>query len=170
MGKAHNKPLRRWGQGFGMMELAVVLIITSVLLSLALPRLRDAQKAAREAMLVRMASQMRTAADLFFLQCQTQGNEALRRDCAEVTVGRMVVQGQHRYPLASVHGIGRLVGLSAGEPAAAHFQVREFLANGVPALSVQVRPVEEASCELIYVQAKAPGQPPAVSLVPESCH
>jgi hypothetical protein len=152
------------------MELAVVLIITSVLLSLALPRLREAQQAARQVMLVRMASQMRTAADLFFLQCQAKGGAALREGCAEVAVGRMVVQGQHRYPTASMNGIGRLVGLSAGEPAAAHFQVREFLANGVPALSVQVRPVEEASCELIYVQAKAPGQPPAVSLVPESCH
>ena len=57
MGKASNKPLRRWGQGFGLMELAVVLIIISVLLSLALPRLREAQVAARQVMLVRMASQ-----------------------------------------------------------------------------------------------------------------
>lgn len=153
-----------------MMELAVVLIITSVLLSLALPRLREAQQAAREVMLKRMASQMRTAADLFYLQCQAIGGPALRGACAEVTVGRMVVQGQHFYPTASMNGIGRLVGLSAGEPAAAHFQVREFLANGVPALSVQVRPVEKGSCELLYVQAEGPGHQPAVSLVPESCH
>ncbi len=152
------------------MELAVVLIIISVLLSLALPRLREAQQAARQVMLVRMASQMRTAADLFYLQCQALGGAVLRGGCAEVVVGRTVVQGQHLYPTASINGIGRLVGLSAGEPAAAHFQVREFLANGVPALSVQVRPVEERSCELLYVQAEAPGQQPAVSLVPESCH
>jgi hypothetical protein len=152
------------------MELAVVLIIISVLLSLALPRLKEAQVAARQVMLSRMASQMRTAADLFFLQCQAAGPAALRSGCSEVTVGRLVVSGQHRYPTATMNGIGRLVGLSAGEPAAAHFQVREFLANGVPALSVQVRPVEEGSCELFYVQAQAPGQQPAVSLVPESCH
>ncbi|TDM09479.1 MAG: hypothetical protein C4K60_09505 [Ideonella sp. MAG2] len=141
-----------------------------MLLALALPRIWDTQGAARQAMLQRMASQMRAAADLFYLQCQAAGGAALQNNCAEVTVGRLVVEGQHRYPVASLNGIGRLVGLSAGEPAAAHFQVREFLADGVPALSVQVRPAEKAPCELMYVQARGPSQRPAVFFVPESCH
>ena len=160
---------RRRSAGVSLLELVVVILIFVTLLSVGLPRYRDAQRYGRMAMLDNLALTMQRAAEMFHLQCLSQQPLAAGGDCAQLQVGLQTVRGERGFPVAGLDGIGRLAGLVQGDPAAAYFNTQSVLSDGVPALKVSVRHAEDGTCELIYRAPERPGERPRVAIVQSTC-
>lgn len=165
------KPLRRIHRapGFSLLELAVVIVITASLLAVALPRYRDAQRYARTATLDNMALLMIQAVDQFHWQCLAAQTRDLREDCHEVRVGLWLVRGELGYPQAGLDGIGRLVGLVPGEPAADQFRVETTRQHGQAGLKVSLRHADNGTCELVYLAPAGVGQRPEITVLQSTC-
>ena len=156
-------------RGFSLLELAMVILIAVSLLAVALPRYRDAQRYARMAMLDNMALLMHGAVDQFHWQCLAAQARHPGDDCREVRVGLALVRGEHGYPQAGLDGIGRLVGLTPGEPAADLFVTESTRLHGATALKVALRHAENGTCELIYLASAGVGQRPEITVVQSTC-
>jgi type II secretory pathway pseudopilin PulG len=161
---------RRWSPpgGLSLLELAVVALVLGILLSTALPRLREAQRYSRVGLLNQMAATMHSAANLFHLQCLARQAREPGQDCAQMEVGRVWVRGDGGYPSAGQDGIGQLVGLSAGEPAAEHFSTQTLVVGGGSTLKVSIKLAEEGTCELTY-EAGSPGRRPEIRIRQSTC-
>jgi prepilin-type N-terminal cleavage/methylation domain-containing protein len=165
------KPLRHVHRtaGFSLLELATVIVIVASLMAVALPRYRDAQRYARIAMLDNMALLMMGAVDQFHWQCLAAQARDLREDCREVRVGLWLVRGELTYPQAGLDGIGRLVGLVPGEPAADQFRVESTRLHGQAGLKVALRHAENGTCELMYLAPAGVGQRPEITVLQSTC-
>jgi len=147
----------------------VVVVIVATLLAVALPRYRDAQRYARMAQLDNMALLMLAAVDQFHWQCLAAQTRDLHEDCREVRVGLWLVRGDNSYPQAGLDGVGRLVGLVPGEPAADQFRVESVRLRGQAGLKVALRHAEKGTCELVYLAPVGVGQRPEITVLQSTC-
>lgn len=169
MSRQFSPLARRSVRGISLLELAVVIGVISVLLAVALPRYQDAQRYARIAMLNRLALTMYSASHLYHLQCLTQQTRLEGNDCRQLQVGLVTVRGEAEFPQAGLDGIGRLVGLTPGEPAAELFTTEAVTRDGVAALKVSVKAAEKGTCELVYRAPSAAGLRPEVVTLSSTC-
>lgn len=157
------------GRGITLLELVVVILVGCLLLAVALPRYHDAQRYARMALLSNLALTMHSASNLFHLQCLAASTRVPRGDCTQMRIGLVTVRGEAEFPQAGLDGIGRLVGLTPGDPAADLFSTESVLYDGLPALKVAVRAAEKGTCELVYRAPSGPGQRPEVLTLLSTC-
>lgn len=156
-------------RGYSLLELVVVILIVCVLLAVALPRYRDAQRFARIALLDNMALLMHSAIDGFHRQCLALQMREPQADCAELRVGRVLVRGEGGYPQAGLDGIGRLVGLGPGDPAAGQFVSEATRHEGHPALKLTLKHAEDGTCVLLYRAPAGVGERPEVLVLQSTC-
>lgn len=156
-------------RGISLLELAVVMGVVSVLLAVALPRYQDAQRYARIAMLNRLALTIYSASNVYHLQCLAQQARPEGSDCRQLQVGLVTVRGELEFPQAGLDGIGRLVGLTPGEPAAELFTTEAVTRDGAPALKVAVKAADKGTCELVYRAPTAMGLRPEVVTLSSTC-
>ena len=155
--------------GISLLEATVVLLVASTLLAVAAPRYQDAQRYSRIALINRLNMTMVSASDMFHLHCLLQQTHTSPADCSQLQVGLETVRGEAEFPMAGLDGIGRLVGLAPGDPAAAMFFTEPVTHNGHLALKVGVKAAEKGSCELEYRAPSVPGSRPQVVILASTC-
>jgi type II secretory pathway pseudopilin PulG len=156
-------------RGISKFEAAVAIVIIGVLLAVALPRLASTRAALRQVRLKTLMATTQATANLFRLRCESRstapGDSA--PDCRELPIQGQKVVGVHGWPAASADGIAVAVN-SWGETTDIDWRPDQI--DGVPALRVSLKPIEDAGkCEFIYAQAASPGAAPRIELIDASC-
>jgi type II secretory pathway pseudopilin PulG len=155
-------------RGLSRLEFAVAMVLVSVLIAVALPRLADSRVAARQVRLKMLMATTQATANLFRLRCEAMpASPTGGPRCEHVLLQGQKVVGIHGWPAASADGIAIAVN-SWGDTADIDWQPDRI--EGVPALRARLKPTAVAgACEFIYAQAASPGAAPRIELMDATC-
>lgn len=150
----------RCPRGLTRVELALCVVVISVLTAFLLPRISEWKAEGRSIQLTNAMASVNRAVVIFQAECSRRP----QRQCDRLVIHDQTIAGAHGHAAATADGIARLAALPP------EFALQEHTIDGVPALTMSLATPDTSPCEFTYLQAPTPGSQPAVQRPEGQCH